>query len=268
MIPRLFTSSPLAAGAILQLDAAATHHASRVLRLTVGDAVELFDGNGHGASASLVAPASGTVRVERLLPAEPLPALRLVLAQCVSSADRMDWTIEKAVELGVAELVPLQSQKALVKLAPPRIVKRHEHWQRVIVAACAQSGRKRVPHLHPVSSLGAWLRELPAASPESSPPGLPENRLRIVLAPGADRSLGEVLAAAETAPDREAASGRPACDQVWLLCGPEAGLTEGEVQQACDAGWLPAGLGPRILRTETAGLVALAVLQARWGDLR
>jgi len=267
MISRLFTPLPLAVGATIQLDPAAAHHAARVLRLGAGAAVELFDGEGHGAAASIVSPTAGTVRVEQLLTTEPVPALRIALAQCISASDKMDWTIEKAVELGVGAIVPLQSQKAIVRLTATRSLKRHEHWQRLIRAACAQCGRNRVPRLEAVAPLAGWLEQPPATiaqAPKSQPDG---PILRIVLAPGAEHSLSGLLAASEAAGTGEGAFRPSSVSEVWLLCGPESGLSEAEYLQARAAGWVPAALGPRVLRTETAGLVALAVLQARWGDL-
>jgi 16S rRNA (uracil1498-N3)-methyltransferase len=263
----------------------------------------LFDGDGHGAAASIVSTTAGTVRVERLLTPEAVPSLRLTLAQCISASDKMDWTIEKAVELGVTALVPLQSEKAIVRLTAARSARRHEHWQRLIVAACSQSGRKRVPRLEAVTPLADWLRgpasgsaagsdaasasgsdaasasafdasfasasESASASASEGLERKPlEGVLRIVLVPGAPHSLTDILAARETADAGRTAEGVRTPTEVWVLCGPESGLSPAETLQACDSGWLAAGLGPRVLRTETAGLVALAVLQARWGDLR
>jgi 16S rRNA (uracil1498-N3)-methyltransferase len=277
MTPRLFTPISLAAGATVELDPASAHHAVRVLRLGPGAAVELFDGDGHGAAATLLPGKPARVRVEQLLATEPQPGLRLTLAQCISASEKMDWTIEKAVELGVAALVPLQSRKAIVRLTAERAAKRLEHWQRLILAAAAQSGRKRLPKLEEVTDLGAWLG---SGSRTSGVEGDPvkgnqgkgdqvggDQSLRIVLAPDAPRSLNRILAAHE----EEAGTGpsaRPAkVEAVCLLCGPESGFSPAEYRSACGAGWQPASLGPRVLRTETAGLAALAVVQARWGDL-
>ena len=254
MTPRLFAPVALAAGATIELDPASAHHAGRVLRLGAGAPVELFDGAGHAALASIVATAPCTVRVERVLPPDPVPLLRLTLLQCISAADKMDWTIEKAVELGVAAIVPLQSQKAVVKLSPERGARRREHWQRLILAAAAQSGQNRLPRLDDVRKLDDWLRP-PGQKP--TPEHGQGHVLRLILDPRARQSLTALLAAHEP--------GHPG--DVQLLCGPESGFSEAEFSGACSAGWLPAGLGPRVLRTETAGLAALAVIQARWGDL-
>jgi 16S rRNA (uracil1498-N3)-methyltransferase len=262
MIPRLFTPIPLTAGATVELDPASAHHAVRVLRLGPGAAVELFDGNGHGAAATILPGKPARVQVEKLLAMEAEPVLRLTLAQCISASEKMDWTIEKAVELGVTTLVPLQSQKGIVRLTAERAAKRLEHWQRLILAAAAQSGRKRVPKLEGVIDLGSWLASGSRARGIEG-----DGVLRLVLAPDAPGSLNAVLAAHEDEAGSRS-SGRPTkLAGVCLLCGPESGFSPAEYQRACDTGWQPAALGPRVLRTETAGLAALAVVQARWGDL-
>ncbi len=263
MIPRLFTPLELSQDAVVPLDEAASHHASRVLRLGSGAAVELFDGRGRSAAATIVATSpTTTVRVGQLHPPAAAPALQLTLAQCISAADKMDWTIEKAVELGVAAIVPLQSHKAIVKLSAERAARRHQHWQRLILAASAQSRQDRVPELLPATKLDDWLRagERPA---ESLPAEDPDAPLRLILDPRATQSLPALMATRQPAGGQE-----PAPRRVMLLCGPEAGFSEAELRQAEEAGWLAAALGPRVLRTETAGLAALAVLQAGWGDLR
>ena len=260
MIPRLHVPLEMSPDAILPLDDAASHHAIRVLRLGIGAPVEVFDGRGQSAAAAIASTSPATVRVERLHPAASPPRLHLVLAQCISAAEKMDWTIEKAVELGVAAIVPLQSHKAIVKLSAERAARRHEHWQRLILAASAQSGQNRVPDLQQAMKLADWLdRPVPQPVREPVPQAAAVSRLRLVLDPRAAQSLPAAMAAQEGA-----AQERPA---VELLCGPEAGFSEAEIRQATEAGWLPVSLGPRVLRTETAGLVALAVLQAGWGDL-
>jgi 16S rRNA (uracil1498-N3)-methyltransferase len=292
MIPRLFTPLDLSQDAVVTLDGAASHHAIRVLRLGPGAAVELFDGRGQAADAIIVSTSPAAVRIGQLHPVAASPALQLTLAQCISAADKMDWTIEKAVELGVAAIVPLQSHKAIVKLSAERAARRHEHWQRLVVAASAQSKQNRVPGLRPATRLEDWLRRpgderdrtpaptgdavldgAAAAQAEAAP-------LRLILDPRAAQSLPAIMAAQDAAAAglsggkapsgtmRGAAAGSPPPRQVELLCGPEAGFSDAELRQASEAGWLPASLGPRVLRTETAGLAALAVLQAGWGDLR
>jgi 16S rRNA (uracil1498-N3)-methyltransferase len=255
MTPRLFTTGELAAGAVIQLDSASAHHTVRVLRLGIGAGVELFDGKGSAAHAAILRTDPCTVQVSALLPPLAPPTLRLTLAQCISAADKMDWTIEKAVELGVDAIVAIQSQKTMVKLSAQRSARRREHWQRLIVAAAAQSGQNRLPRFDGVIGFNDWLR-LPPAAPGIGPKD--GSSLRLILDPRAQDSLAAVLAAREPGHTRE----------LQLLCGPESGFSDNELAAACSAGWLPAGLGPRVLRTETAGLAALAIIQARWGDLR
>ncbi len=250
MIPRLFAPIGFTVDTVVALDAATAHHALRVLRLGAGATVSLFDGRGHAARAVIVETAPCRVRIQAVRDTPPPASPRLALAQCLSSADRMDWTIEKAVELGVSRIAPLQSRKSVVRLDAARAARRREHWQRLIVAACAQSGQDWLPCLDELAPLPAWLARAAESGQDRS--------LRLVLAPGADRSLASLLDEPTTA--------LPAT--VWLLCGPESGFADEELAQARDCGWVAAGLGPRVLRTETAGLAALAVVQARWGDLR
>ena len=262
MIPRLFTPLALSQGAIVPLDAAASHHVSRVLRLGSGAPVELFDGRGQAADATIVSTSPLTVRIEQVHPPAAPPILHLTLAQCISAADKMDWTIEKAVELGVAAIAPLQSHKAIVKLSPERAARRHQHWERLILAASAQSRRNLVPELQPAMKLDDWLRPGEGHAGGMQASGR-DAALRLILDPRAPQSLPAVMAGQQ--PDGDG-DDRPR--RVVLLCGPEAGFSDTEWRQAAETGWLPARLGPRVLRTETAGLAALAVLQAGWGDLR
>ena len=299
MTPRLFTAAKLANGVVVELDSASAHHAVRVLRLAAGAPIELFDGNGNAAIALLVRTEPCTAVVERLLAPQPVAPLRLTLAQCISAADKMDWTIEKAVELGVSAIVPLQSHKAVVKLTPERGARRREHWQRLILAATAQSGQNRLPRLDEVMKLEDWLRQPAPGHDRRHDPDAGNARdqdhdkdrtgtgtaLRLILDPRAQQSLSAVLSGqraglgigAHVAPPGPQVAGpaledipaiRQANRQVHVLCGPESGFSDAEFSQAREAGWLAVGLGPRVLRTETAGLAALAILQAFLGDLR
>ncbi len=248
MMPRLYTPVGFSHGSIIRLEPGPAHHLIRVLRLGPGAAVEVFDGHGQAALGRLVATDPCTLTVESMLAPDPSPPLRLSLVQCISAAEKMDWTIEKAVELGAATIVPLQSHKGIVKLTPERSMRRREHWQRLIVAASAQCGQNRLPELHEVASLTQWLHD-------QSPPAPGE--LRLVLDPRARQSLPGLLAAREA----PATGGT-----VQLLCGAESGFSDAEWETACAAGWLAVTIGPRVLRTETAGLAALAAIQALWGD--
>ena len=245
------------------LDEPAAHHLLRVLRRTVGDELEVFDGqSGRCWRARLASTKPARVELLVELPPEPLPRVQLGLAQCLSTAEKMDWTIEKAVELGVSHIVPLLSARSVVKLDGARAEKRREHWQRLIVAAAMQCGRSRLPTLAPIQPLERWLAALPA-------PAATERRW--VLDPTAQASLAmQAMQMAQASPGQALPpffSGPGSYHAAWLLCGPESGLSEEEMARAKTHGWQGALLGPRVLRTETAGLVGLAVLQATLGDL-
>ncbi len=241
MSTRLYVDAPLAIGTTLTLPESAFRHWVQVLRARVGDPVRLFDGRGNEVEAQLcdIGKREARVTVLRLAATDRESCLRLVLAQAVSKGDRMDYTVQKAVELGVSEIIPLVSERSVVKLDAERWDRKFEHWQGVIVSACEQCGRNVLPRLHPVHKLGAWLD---ATSFDG---------LRLTLAPKSARSL----------------RGLPAPDAACLLVGPEGGLSELEIAAASSAGFIGLRLGPRTLRTETAGVAALAAMQALWGDL-
>jgi 16S rRNA (uracil1498-N3)-methyltransferase len=242
---RVFVEETLIAGTRLRLPVAAARHLTTVLRQRVGDSCWLFCGDGleypatlvqvdrHGVWAELAAPSPGL----------PPPRLRLTLMQGVARGEKMDWILQKATELGVSSIVPVITQRTEVRLDGERLLKRQAHWHGVIVSATEQSGRSELPVLHTCVDLAEALSAL----------GDTPATLRITLDPGAERSLGH--------PDL----GEPG--QVVLLVGPEGGLSEQDRALALRAGFVGTRLGPRILRTETAGMAALAALQWRWGDL-
>jgi 16S rRNA (uracil1498-N3)-methyltransferase len=241
-MPRFYCPQPLAAGAIVDLPEAVAHHL-HVVRMQPGDTMTLFDGRGGQYLASLIEVgkkrASARVGEHDALEAE-LP-YSITLAQGLPEGSKMDWIIEKAVELGVAALQPLAAQRSVVRLSNERAEKRHAHWQGVIVSASEQCGRNRLAQLAPLTDFNRFI-----ASPAAGP--------RILFSPRATQSL--------------AAWARQAGPQaVTLLVGPEGGFSEQEEQAALDAGALSLSLGPRVLRTETAGLAALAALAALWGGL-
>ena len=244
---RLFHDGPLQAGVTLQLDAQASHHAVRVLRLTAGDTLELFNGSGLRWPAVLIEAVAAGARVQLgdPLDAKTESALSLHLAQCLPGGDKMDWVVEKAVELGVRSIQPLQARRSVLRLDAARAAKRLAHWQRIAIAACMQCGRDTVPTIHPVIELDRWLQK-----PLQQGGGDPQAR-RWLLAPDAQVDW--------------ASQGTPAAG-VWLLVGPEGGLSDDERSQALAEGWEAMRLGPRVLRTETAGLAALAAMQMRFGD--
>lgn len=235
---RVHLTLPLAAGTLITLDEAASRHLVQVLRMAAGDAFIAFNGEGGEYAATLesVSKRGATARIDALNSVNRESPLHVTLAQCVSKGDRMDYTLQKAVELGVSEVVPLISDYAVVKLDGERWEKKLDHWRGVMTSACEQTGRTRVPVLHPVSKLHDWL---PRAA-----------GLRLILEPGASQTLKTL---------------KPA-EAVSLLVGAEGGLSEPEVQAALKLGFTGIRIGPRILRTETAGPATLAALQALWGD--
>lgn len=234
--PRLFVDTELRAQASIELPEAAAHHAARVLRLKDGDVVVLFDGRGGEYEARLAMPGRGRVLAqtgERREPERESP-LAVTLVQAVSSSDKMDFTIQKAVELGVAAIQPAFSARSVVRLAGEREAKKLAHWRRIAIAACEQCGRNRIPE----------VREPVALDRYRAPAGT-----KILLSP----SGGEKLASLTRAP-------------VILAAGPEAGFSADEEQLLLRAGFVAVRLGPRVLRTETAALAALAALNALAGD--
>lgn len=238
---RFYVSTPLSEDQQLDLPEDAFRHWVQVLRARVGDTARLFDGRGDEFEASLLAigKRSAQVHVGARIASDRESPLRLSLAQAVSKGDRMDYTLQKAVELGVSEIQPLLSERTVVKLDAERWEKKLEHWSGVIISACEQSGRTRLPTLHPVLRLDSWL-----AQPL-------DHELRLTLAPTAQSAL------------RDLPKVRSAC----LLVGPEGGLSDAEIALAQRSGFTGIRLGPRVLRTETAGVAAMSAMQALWGDL-
>jgi 16S rRNA (uracil1498-N3)-methyltransferase len=242
MLPRFFVPEGLAPGATVELPAEAAHHALKVLRLDEGDGMRLFDGRGGEWFARLHKAGRAARAVLESFDAEDRqPPLAVTLVQCLpSAADKMDWVVQKSVELGVAEIRPVIARRSVVRLSGERMERRVQHWRNVAVAACEQCGRNRVPEV-------ARLLDLPQSLGEAAE----DNELRLILAPGAEAGLGAI--------------GRPD-GPVRLLVGPEGGFEDGELAAARAAGYRPVALGPRVLRTETAGAAAIAAMMALWGD--
>ena len=220
------------------------HHALRVLRLKAGDAVVLFNGDGHEYAAVISDAGSDRVALEVTARAESdrESPLTITLAQAVSSGERMDYTVQKAVELGVARIQPLIAERSVVRLQGERARKRAEHWQAVVVASCEQCGRNRLPPVLPLLAFDDFLAGEAARL---------DGALRLLLSPRSARRLRDF--------DRPASP-------VVLLAGPEGGFSPQEERAAEQAGFLSSRLGPRVLRTETAAVAALAAMQAWWGD--
>lgn len=244
MIPRFHCPFPLAPGAQVDLPEAAAHHAIRVLRLKEGAPLILFDGRGGSWRAQIVGAGGTASRVRASLqsydPDDRESPLHITLAQALPSGDKMDWVVEKGVELGMAALQPVAAKRCVVKLSAERMARRVTHWNHVASAACEQCGRNRVPVVAPVLDLPQYLANAKG-----------QNALRLLLAPETGMALREL--------------DKPAVPVV-VMVGPEGGWEEGEMQAAQAAGFQPVRLGPRVLRTETAGAAVLAAMQAMWGD--
>jgi 16S rRNA (uracil1498-N3)-methyltransferase len=237
---RLYTDQPLQAGSRVELDARAAHYVTQVLRLRKGQSLTLFNGDGHDWSAELdyCGRRDCRVHVLEILEAESLPRRALHLAVGLSRGERMDLVIQKAVELGVTDITPLHTQRSVVQLDAERSAKRLSHWHGIVVSACEQSGRMRLPQLNPITDITVWL----AAGHNGF---MLDHRAKVSLA-GSDEPAGDIA----------------------LLVGPEGGLAAPERQLAARHGFTAVRLGPRVLRTETAPLAALAAIQTLWGDFR
>ncbi|HEX5305940.1 MAG TPA: 16S rRNA (uracil(1498)-N(3))-methyltransferase [Dyella sp.] len=234
--------APLTVGASFALPAQAGEHVARVLRLGAGDPLVLFNGDGHDYAATITEAGKRQVSVTIIgrTPVGSESPLPLVLAQAVARGEKMDLIVQKATELGVSAIVPLLTERSEVKLDADRAAKRLAHWQAVIASACEQSGRAVLPTIVAPQPLASWLDALDGAA------------LRLALLPGGDRCAREL---------------RPPADGAVLVVGPEGGLGERDIAALRAHGFQGLQLGPRILRTETAGLAALAALQALHGDL-
>jgi 16S rRNA (uracil1498-N3)-methyltransferase len=239
--PRFYVDGEIRAGAQLNLPRDVAHHALRVLRLAAGATVTVFNGLGGEFEGRLEPDGKHDARVhiERHDDREAELAFQISIGQGLCAAEKMDWLIEKSVELGATALAPLALRKSVVKLSDERAQKRALHWQQLIVAASQQCGRNRLMRIDAATDLGHWLTAGEATGH------------RLVLAPGSDTTLADF--ARQTKPG-----------STQLLVGPEGGLGAEELQAARAAGFTAVGLGPRILRTETAAMVALTTLTTLW----
>lgn len=244
-VTRVYVDAALAPGLHVALTGSAASHLTRVLRLRPGDALTLFNGRGGEYAGIISQPRTGAVSVavgeERQLERES--PLMLTLAQGVSRGERMDLVVQKATELGVSGLVPVLTERSVVRLDPQQAARKVAHWRAIAIAACAQSGRNRVPEV----ATPLALREFTGMARSTEASGA-----RVLLSPGAELRLDDVP---------------PPVTDVTVLIGPEGGLTEAEEELARSAGFIPVRLGPRVLRTETAAIAALTLLQRKFGDL-
>ncbi len=238
-VPRFYCNSPVLLDSLFKMDADIYNHAIRVLRLKEGFLIRIFDEHAeYLAKIIRIEKKEAYLEVLEALPVMRVSPLSLHLGQGLCKGERMDIVIQKAVELGVKEITPVITEHCEVHLDEARTQKRLQHWRGIIISACEQSGQNQLPILHAPIKLAAWLKN-------SSLPG-------IVGDPKSSQKL-EVFSPSSTA--------------IRVLVGPEGGLTEDEVSQAVAANFHAISLGPRILRTETAAITLLALLQHRLGDL-
>jgi 16S rRNA (uracil1498-N3)-methyltransferase len=245
-IPRIFTDQPLSEGREVTLNAQASRHLVAVLRFDVGDKIILFNGKGGQYDAHLLVqnPKKTVVLTHQYTLGIPPPSLAVTLGVALARADRMDWLVQKAVELGVAKIIPLFSARCEIKLSGDRAGKKVRHWQEIALSACEQCGQNLPPHIvHPTA-----LQQVSQIS----------STIKFILDPLAECSLTSRV---------ESYTGQPP-PTVLILSGPEGGFTVDEVAEVGKQHTWPVTLGPRILRAETAPLVALSLLQALWGDGR
>jgi len=243
MKTRLFVSSQLINGGEVVLEGDRARYLGRVLRLAVGDEISVFNGEGGEWSARIGAmtKSTATLSIGAQTETGTESALKIHLVQSISRGERMDFVVQKATELGVKRITPLLTEYGVVKLDAARAEKRRDHWQNIATSACEQSGRTRPPLVDAPLALKDWFGNKPT-----------EVDAELILAPGATTSLAGI-AAPET--------------KVCVLIGPEGGFSGTEYEDASVAGFQAVSLGPRVLRTETAAVAALTVMQSLWGDL-
>lgn len=240
-IPRIYHPQPLTDRAEIALSEDAANHVGRVLRMSAGQALQLFDGSNQVFDAEIVRVDKKNVLVRlgdgRVEDIES--PLNLHLGQVISRGEKMEFTIQKSIELGVNAITPLFSERCGVKLDGERLAKKIQQWQKIAIAACEQCGRNRIPEIREAMSLEAWCAEQ-------------DGSLKLNLHPRASHSIN-------TLPQP--------VDRVRLLIGPEGGLSADEIAMTTHHGFTDILLGPRVLRTETTALTAITALQVRFGDL-
>jgi 16S rRNA (uracil1498-N3)-methyltransferase len=239
MAPRFYVDAPLRAGSVCTLPEDAAHHAVHVLRLREGEEVTLFNGRGGEYAARIASMQRLKISIDVLQhrAVERESPLRITLVQGVSAGERMDSTVRKAVELGVAAIQPVLATRSVARPKGDRAESRREHWQKIVIAACEQCGRNRIPEVRNLVPLQDYRAG--------------DEGFRVLLSPSAELAFSKVVAK-ETS--------------VILAAGPEAGFTAEEEAALAAGGFVPASLGPRVLRTETAAVAALAALNALQGD--
>jgi len=240
-VPRLYIAQPLKTNTLVHLDKDASRYLGSVLRMSKGQSVVLFNGQGGEFQGELVnlTKNQATVSVLQSKTEDRESPLKVHLVIGISRGERMDWVIQKATELGVTEITPVFTERTEVKLSGPRLEKKQNHWQQIAISACEQSHRNIVPIVHGCSALSSWIE-------------LNLEGLKIILHHRTDQKL-----CAMVKPNQG----------VILLVGPEGGLSDHEINLAENEGYNPLMLGPRVLRTETAPLAAISIMQSLWGDM-
>jgi 16S rRNA (uracil1498-N3)-methyltransferase len=238
MVPRFYLDAPLRAGGVCTLAEDAAHHAIHVLRLREGEEVTLFNGRGGEYAARIASMQRLRIALDVLQhrPVERESPLRVTLVQAVSAGDKMDSTLRKAVELGVAAIQPVLAARSLARPKGDRAESRQAHWRKVAIAACEQCGRNRIPEVYPLVGVADYRA--------------PEDAQKVLLSPRAESAFSKMVKG----------------ETLVLAAGPEAGFTDEEEARLAAGGFAPASLGPRVLRTETAAVAALAALNALRGD--
>ncbi|SMF23191.1 16S rRNA (uracil1498-N3)-methyltransferase [Alteromonadaceae bacterium Bs31] len=239
-IPRIYTAQTLSLSRPLELEEEAAHHLVKVLRMQVGRELLVFDNSGKEYSATIesISKKTCTLEITHCRDIDRESPLCTELAIGLSRGERFDWVLQKATELGVSRIVPLFTERTEVKLQPERLQKRYRQWQKILIASCEQCQRNRLPELVQALTLENYLQQTQA-------------ELKLVLHHRSNNKIGEYTKPASTA----------------LLVGPEGGLSDNEITAAQNAGFKPLTMGPRVFRTETAPVAALAVIQSLWGDL-
>ena len=239
-MPRFYVDFALSPDSVVELPDNVVRHLN-VLRVKNTEEIVLFNGNGkaYPALPEVLEKRRASVRILREEATDNESPLNITLVQAVSAAERMDFTLQKSVELGVAEIRPVISERCVVRLSGERAEKRVARWQEIVVAACEQSGRNIVPKVLPLTTYAQALQQLP------------QETAKLLMSLNRAQKLSDV---------------RPQSGKVVFMVGPEGGWTEKEEQQAFDAGFQSVTLGKRVLRTETASLAAIAAMQTLWGD--
>jgi 16S rRNA (uracil1498-N3)-methyltransferase len=239
-VPRIFSGGPLAPNTRVVLDENASRHVGKVLRMQVGRDLVLFNGEGGEYLATIAEVGKKRVSVDlgEFRDCERESPLSIHLGIGISRGERMDWVLQKATELGVSQITPLFTERTEVKLTGPRLDKKHNHWQQILISACEQCQRNRLPQLNTALTFNQWLPAITEAA-------------RFVLHHRTEQSLAQ----------------QPPPSSVALVIGPEGGLSADEIARCGEYQFQPLALGPRVLRTETAPIAAISVLQYLWGDL-